>query len=168
MTIERQLVELLTQKNMKIATAESCTGGMISELITNIAGASAVLELGVCSYSNRIKNQVLGVPQEILDEYTELSTQTAEEMAKGVMRLSGADIAVSTTGLAGPGGGTEEDPVGTVYVALASASGVVSEKKNFNEDGVNDRNVIRRRCADYVMQMAIYYLNSGNSGEGCS
>lgn len=158
MTIERQLVELLTQKDMTIATAESCTGGMISELITNIAGASAVLELGVCSYSNRIKNKVLGVPQEILDTYTELSTQTAEEMAIGVMRLSGADISVSTTGLAGPGGGTEDNPVGTIYVALAADGGVVSEKKNFNEDGVNDRNVIRRRCADYVMQMAIDYL----------
>ena len=158
MTIERQLVELLTQKDMTIATAESCTGGMISELITNIAGASAVLELGVCSYSNRIKNKVLGVPQEILDTYTELSTQTAKEMAIGVMRLSGADISVSTTGLAGPGGGTEDNPVGTIYVALAADGGVVSEKKNFNEDGVNDRNVIRRRCADYVMQMAIDYL----------
>ncbi len=155
--INEELVRILAEKDMTIACAESCTGGLIAELITDVSGASAVFELGVCSYSNRIKKKILGVPSEIIDEYTELSLACAEEMAIGVMRMSGADIAVSTTGVAGPTGGTEENPVGTVYIALAADGAVVSEKKNFNEDGCNDRDTIRRRCAEYVLQKALEY-----------
>ena len=158
MTIQEELVTMLREKDMTIATAESCTGGMISQLITDVSGASAVFELGVCSYSNRIKINVLGVPKEIIDEYTEVSAQCAEEMAIGAMRLSGADVAVSTTGVAGPTGGTEENPVGTVYIALAADGGVVSERKNFNEDGCSDRAEIRRRCAEYVLAKAAEYV----------
>lgn len=155
--VKERLVKLLAEKNMTIAAAESCTGGMIAQMITDVSGASAVFELGVCSYSNRIKIKVLGVPSEVINEYTEVSAQCAEEMAVGVMRLSGADIAVSTTGVAGPTGGTEENPVGTVYIALAADGAVVSEKKNFNEDGCNDRDTIRRRCAEYVLAKALEY-----------
>ncbi len=157
MLIQEELVSVLKEKNMTIASAESCTGGMISQMITDVSGASAVFELGVCSYSNRIKINVLGVAKEIIDEYTEVSARCAEEMAIGAMRLSNADIAVSTTGIAGPGGGTEENPIGTVYVALAADGAVVSERKNFNEDLCNDRAVIRRRCAEYVLAKALEY-----------
>ena len=153
-----ELVALLAQKGMTIAAAESCTGGMISQMITDVSGASAVFELGVCSYSNRIKINVLGVPKEVIDEFTEVSYQCAEEMSIGVMRLSDADVAVSTTGYAGPTGGTDENPVGTVYIALAADGHVVSEKKNFNEDGCNDRDTIRKRCAEYVLEKALEYV----------
>ena len=160
MTIQEELVNLLKEKQMTIATAESCTGGMLSQMITDVSGASSVFELGVCSYSNRIKEKVLGVPEDIINTYTEVSLQTAEEMAAGVMRLSGADITVTTTGVAGPTGGTEDNPVGTVYVALAAAGAVVSEKCNFNQDGCNDRGEIRRRCSEYVLAKAVDYLKS--------
>lgn len=113
-----RVVELLTLSNKSIATAESCTGGLLSQLITSVPGASQVFELGVCSYSNRIKNQVLGVPSETIDRYTEVSQQTAISMAEGIKKISGADICVSVTGIAGPGGGTEKNPVGTVYAGF--------------------------------------------------
>lgn len=156
--VQQELVKLLSEKGMTIACAESCTGGMIAEMITDVSGASAVFELGVCSYSNRIKINVLGVPREVIDEFTEVSYRCAEEMAIGVMRLSDADVTVSTTGVAGPTGGTDENPVGTVYIALAADGNVVSEKVNFNEDGCNDRDAIRRRCSEYVLQKALEYV----------
>lgn len=155
MKIEEKLVKELTSKNMKIASAESCTGGLISELITNVSGASYVFECGICSYSNEIKINVLGVQKTTIDEFTEVSAQCAEEMASCVKELSGADIAVSTTGVAGPTGGTEENPVGTVYVGFASKNGAFAERKNFNEDGCNDRNTIRSRCAEYCLEKAL-------------
>lgn len=151
MNIQSRLVALLIEKGYKIATAESCTGGLLSEMITDISGSSKVFECGICSYSNKIKRMVLGVSQNTLDTYTEVSVQTAEEMAAGVKRISGADIAVSTTGVAGPTGGTEKNPVGTVCMAFVTPYGTVSEKRNFNT-GEDDRNVIRHRCAEYCFE----------------
>ncbi|MBQ3691922.1 MAG: CinA family protein [Clostridia bacterium] len=154
MNVQEKLVKTLIERNLKIATAESCTGGLLSEMITDVSGASRVFECGVCSYSNEIKISVLHVKKETIDKYTEVSVQTAEEMAKGVLEISGADIAVSTTGVAGPTGGTDENPVGTVCIGFASKSGVFSEKKNFNADSCNDRGEIRRRCAEYCLEKA--------------
>lgn len=153
-TTEEILVKTLSEKKKKIATAESCTGGMLSQLITNVSGASGVFECGICSYSNRVKIQVLGVNPKTIERYTEVSTQTAEEMARGVLEISEADIAVSTTGIAGPTGGTEENPVGTVCIGFAFCDSVISEKKNFNLDMCNDRSIIRRRCAEYCLKKA--------------
>lgn len=154
MRSEEVLVKVLSEKQIKIATAESCTGGMLSEMITNVSGASGVFECGICSYSNRIKIQVLGVNPQTIERYTEVSTQTAEEMAKGVLALSKANIAVSTTGVAGPTGGTDENPVGTVCIGFAFGESVISEKKNFNPDKCDDRDTIRRRCAEYCLVKA--------------
>ncbi len=151
---EERLVSLLAGKGMKIAAAESCTGGMISQMITSVSGASAVFECGICSYSNAVKMKVLGVPEETIALHTELSLQTAEAMALGAAALSGADIGVSTTGVAGPTGGTAENPVGTVYIAVTCRGRTFSEKKNFNEDKTADRDTIRRRCSEYVLQKA--------------
>ncbi len=150
--IEDLLVRELISGNLKIATAESCTGGLLSEMITRVSGSSSVFECGVCSYSNDIKINVLGVRRPTIEKYTEVSIPCAEEMAEGVLKLSGADIAVSTTGVAGPTGGTEENPVGTVYVGFASKNGVFAEKKNFNTDSCNDRIEIRKRCAQYCLE----------------
>ena len=160
MNVQENLVNTLREKNLKIATAESCTGGLLSEMITDVSGASSVFECGVCSYSNEIKISVLGVKKETIDKYTEVSTQTAEEMAEGVRKISNADIAVSTTGVAGPTGGTEENPVGTVCIGFATRSGVFSEKKNFNLDGCNDRGEIRRHSAEYCLKKAAEYAES--------
>ena len=152
MKIQEKLVKVLSEKNLKIATVESCTGGLLSAMITDVSGASSVFECGICSYSNEIKISVVGVSRKTIETYTEVSYQTAEEMAVGVQKISGADIALSTTGFAGPTGGTEENPVGTVYIGLALKDEVFSEKKNFNTDCCNDRNEIRRRCAEYCLE----------------
>lgn len=152
-SIQQQLVELLKNKKLKIATAESLTGGMISEFITQVSGASEVIECGVCSYSNRIKHELLGVSRETLDQYTEYSEQTAIEMAKGIKMLSGADIGVSTTGIAGPGGGSEDKPVGLVYIGV-SAKESRAYKFNFSENGKNDRNKIRELSSIYALKIA--------------
>ncbi len=120
--IPKLLVEKLSQKGMKIATAESCTGGLISKLITDVDGASAVFDCGVCSYANEIKEKLLGVKQETLKDLGAVSPQTAKEMAEGVRKLSGAHIGISTTGIAGPSGGTASKPVGTIYIACANGA----------------------------------------------
>ena len=151
MDIRKEIVTLLQSKNLKVSSAESCTGGLISQMITSVPGASSVFELGVCSYSNDIKMKVLEVRKETIAEFTEVSYRCAEEMASGVLKLSGADIAISTTGYAGPSGGTEENPVGTVYIGLARGDEVTSEKKNFNEDLCNNRALICQRCAEYCL-----------------
>ncbi|MGN0621457.1 MAG: class B sortase [Porcipelethomonas sp.] len=113
------VVELLLDKGVTIATAESCTGGLLSELITSVPGASRIFEIGVCTYSNKIKHEYLGVPKEYFKEYGAVSSQVAIAMVDGLQKKSGADICISVTGTAGPGGGTKEKPVGTVYVGIS-------------------------------------------------
>lgn len=116
------LVKELTEKKLKIATAESCTGGLISKMITDISGASAVFDCGVCSYANEIKEKVLGVSGEDLKAYGAVSEKVAMQMAEGIRKLSGADIGISTTGIAGPTGGSKLKPVGTVYIGVSTIS----------------------------------------------
>lgn len=117
-SLQNVVVNKLIERKLKVATAESCTGGLISKRITEIPGASNVFELGVCAYANSIKEKVLGVKRETLNKFGAVSKETALEMAKGVRKISNADIGVSSTGIAGPGGGTKEKPVGLVYVAI--------------------------------------------------
>ena len=117
------VVEELKQRGLTLATAESCTGGLIGKRITDIPGSSACYVGGVISYSNDVKMQLLGVKQQTLSQYGAVSEQTACEMAEGVRRCTGADIGLSTTGVAGPDGGTEEKPVGLVYIGLSTAQG---------------------------------------------
>lgn len=114
-----KLVQLLNVKGLKIANAESCTGGLLSKYITDQAGASNVFECGVVSYSGKIKHQLLGVSEETLAAYGEVSAQTAKEMAMGIRCVANSDIGIGITGIAGPGGGTPEKPVGLVYFAIA-------------------------------------------------
>ena len=113
-----KLVSLLQEKGLTISTAESCTGGLVAKSITDISGASLVFFGGVVSYDNSVKENVLGVSLSTLKNYGAVSYQTATEMAKGVAALMKTDIGISTTGIAGPGGGTKEKPVGTVYIGL--------------------------------------------------
>lgn len=158
-----QVVKLLLLSNKLIATAESCTGGMISQLITSVPGASAVFELGICSYSNRIKNQVLEVGQDVLDKYTEVSAQTAVLMAEGVKKISGADISVSVTGIAGPGGGTPEKPVGTVYAGFVYKDLKFAKLLNLSGQSF-DRETIRKYAALSVLEIVEYLLTEDVKG----
>lgn len=145
----KKLVKICTEKGLKLATAESCTGGMISEWITSVPGSSTVFECGICSYSNRIKHKVLGVSEETLEIFTEYSEQCAEEMARGALKISGADIAVATTGVAGPSGGTEENPVGTVYICVCTRKFEVTKKLLFE----GSRQEIRCRASREALKM---------------
>ena len=114
------LVAALRERGLTLAAAESWTGGWFAKSVVDVPGASEVFFGGVISYVNKIKEQVLGVPRALLDQYTAVSAPVAEAMATGARRLTGADIAVSVTGLAGPGGGTPEKPVGTVFIGLST------------------------------------------------
>lgn len=117
------LIKLCTKKQLRIATAESCTGGLVAGALTEVPGSSAVVERGFVTYSNDAKQQMLGVPLAILDEYGAVSSETAEAMARGALRYAYADIVVAITGIAGPGGGSAGKPVGLVHFAAASSIG---------------------------------------------
>jgi len=122
-TLEKVVLNLLKGKKLKLAFAESCTGGHITDLITNIPGASDVLLEGCITYSNNSKIQRLGVSPETIKKYGAVSYQTAKEMAEGIRKTSGADIGAAITGIAGPDGGTGEKPVGLVYMAISGSNG---------------------------------------------
>ena len=117
------LLELCKAKKLMIATAESCTGGLVAGALTDIAGSSAVVDRGFVTYTNEAKEQMLGVPAATLQAHGAVSRETAQAMAKGALAHSLADLAVSITGIAGPGGGTKEKPVGLVHFAAAARDG---------------------------------------------
>ncbi len=152
--LAQKLVDICRERGLKVATAESCTGGLISSAITEISGSSSVIELGVCSYSNRIKEEVLGVSKKTLETFSEYSAECAKEMANGARRLSGADFAVSTTGVAGPSGGSEKHPVGEVYVGFSSEKICKAERFLFS----GDRNTVRRKAVYEALKMLIFSI----------
>ena len=119
-SLEATVVRLLKERGLKLATAESCTGGLISSRITDVPGSSAVFTHGFITYANEAKRDLLAVPQELLDEHGAVSEPVARAMAEGALKASGADIAVAVTGIAGPDGGSPEKPVGTVWLAWAA------------------------------------------------
>lgn len=121
-------VALYAQKGMTVATAESCTGGLVAKLITDIPGSSAVLKGGVVAYTNAVKISVLGVDAAVIARDTEVSHACACAMAEGARRLLQTQVAVSLTGYAGPGGGTARDPVGTVYIGVSTETGCICER----------------------------------------
>ena len=144
-----EVIERLQGKTL--ATAESLTGGMIGAALTAVPGASAVYKGGVVSYTNEIKHDVLGVEQDILDRYGAVSLWTAGAMAKGVRRLLKADIAVSVTGLAGPGGDEFGHKVGTVFIGFESQSKAITKEYRF----AGDREAVRQQTVDAALQLIL-------------
>ena len=149
---ETALVRLFTERGLTVATAESCTGGMIGQRITAIPGASAVYLGGCITYTNDMKIRLLGVDPATIDAHTEVSAETASEMAAGVRERLGADVGLSTTGYAGPGGGTEQNPVGTVYVAVSTKDSVTVQRLYYRQ---KSRDYVREAAASRVMLEAI-------------
>lgn len=147
-----KIVEECSSRGLRVSTAESCTGGLISAAITSVPGSSAVIEFGVCSYSNRIKHKTLGVSEKTLEQFTGYSEQCAEEMARGALTVSGADLAVSTTGIAGPSGGNAENPVGTVYICVCDRFSADCEKFTFENKG---RDHIRIAATEQALAMLL-------------
>lgn len=132
--LEQAIGQLLLQRKLTLATAESCTGGAIASLLTSIAGSSAYYEGSVVAYSNTLKTKLLGVKPETLQKYGAVSEQTVAEMAEGARVRLGTDVAIATSGIAGPTGGTEEKPVGTIWIAYADATKTVTKKLQFGKE----------------------------------
>lgn len=149
--LEKKVVELLKKLNMNISTAESCTGGMLASKLIDVPGISEVFYEGVVSYSNEAKINRLGVRKEILDKYGAVSEEVAKEMVMGLT----TDVALSTTGIAGPDGGSEEKPVGLVYMGIRIKDKIYVEKRVFR----GDRNKVRERTVSHTLFTLIKILN---------
>lgn len=149
--------QALTEKNLTVATAESCTGGLVAAKLVNYPGISAALHEAHVTYANEAKIKYCGVKKETLEQYGAVSEQTAREMAQGLRERSGADIAVSTTGIAGPSGGTKDKPVGLVYVGCADAHGVRVEKLTLTGSRERIRNLAALRALDMIRRAAMGY-----------
>jgi nicotinamide-nucleotide amidase len=155
-TLESVVAKLLWERNFTVAAAESCTGGLVSKRLTDIPGSSKYLNLSLVTYSNEAKQQMLGVPDSVLQSYGAVSIETARAMATGVRDLAKADIGVGVTGVAGPDGGTAEKPVGLVYIALA-ADHFIADRK-FQVPETLSRANIRYRAASEVLNLIRRYL----------
>lgn len=152
--LENILVKKLVERGMKVALAESCTGGLVAERITSVSGASQCFDLGVVSYANEQKEKILGVDKNTLETLGAVSKEVAYQMSAGIKKLSGADFGVGITGLAGPGGATEFKPVGLVYISVCSAS----EHKAFEYHFTGDRDEVREKSADEALRLVIEML----------
>ena len=154
MLIEEKLVLLLKGKGLTLATAESCTGGLISKRITDVSGSSGVFNCGIVSYSNEIKSKVLGVSEETLRTYGAVSENTVREMVKGALELSGDDIAVAVSGIAGPTSDSTDKPVGLIYIAVSNGQETrVKELRNNFTENIRENN--RNKAADTAFEMLI-------------
>jgi nicotinamide-nucleotide amidase len=148
-TLEEVLVKLLTQKNQTLVTAESCTGGLLANRITNVSGSSAVLLAGYVVYGNEAKIDVLNVDRQLIKKHGAVSEEVARAMAAGARKRAGSTYALATTGIAGPTGGSEEKPVGTVYIALADETGTKVRKLFFP----SDRETFKQLVAQVAFEM---------------
>ena len=151
---EETVGRLLTERNLTLALGESCTGGLVAHRLTNVPGSSRYVLGGIVAYSNEAKERLLGVRRETLEEHGAVSGETAIEMARGVRAALGADIGLSVTGIAGPGGGTPDKPVGLVYIALA---GSVERVERFVWNG--DREENKALSAEAALSMLKEYLH---------
>jgi len=151
--LEEVVGSLLTHNNMTLSAAESCTGGLLSHRITNVPGSSSYFLEGVISYSNEAKSEILGVPMELIESCGAVSEPVVEAMAQGVRHLSGSDIGIGISGIAGPGGGTLEKPVGTVYIGLDSETkGTLSRKFQFHGTREEIKLVTVLKALDMIRQ----------------
>ncbi len=150
--IETALIRLFTERKLTIATAESCTGGLIGERLTAVPGASSVYVGGLVTYTNDMKMHLLGVTPATIAAHTEVSAETVAEMAEGVRRVTGADVGIATTGYAGPGGGTRENPVGTVFIAVSTVDGFETWRLYYRN---KSRTYVREAAASRVMTEAV-------------
>lgn len=147
--VEAMVLDLARERGLTLAAAESCTGGLVAARLTSVPGSSDVFVGGVVSYDDRLKRELLGVPSETLERHGAVSAETAEAMAGGARKALGADIAVSVTGVAGPGGGSEEKPVGLVYLHAAGPEGEKAVELHLP----GDRDAVRRRAAASALHL---------------
>ena len=151
MMLEEELGEKLRDRKLTIAVAESCTGGLLGSKITDVAGSSEYFLGGVIAYQNEVKESLLHVPQDVIAAHGAVSAQTVEAMAVGCRDLFKCDIAVSITGIAGPGGGSAEKPVGLVYVGLATASDVISRRFQWDGSRIQNKESSVRAAMEMIL-----------------
>lgn len=153
--MEEELVKILAEKGMYISTAESCTGGLIAGAIVNVAGASSVFKEGFVTYSNESKEKRLGVSHSTLENAGAVSEETVKEMAQGLMKVTGADVTIVSSGIAGPDGGTPEKPVGLVYLCCCTGNGMYVSRNIFN----GNRQQIREQAVNTAIELVIDSIN---------
>ena len=156
-SLEAAIVKILSERGQTIGTAESCTGGLLAHRLTNIPGSSACVRGGIVAYANEIKEQVAGVRHETLVKYGAVSAETAAELARGARRLLKVDVAVSVTGIAGPGGGGADKPVGLTYIGVAAEGYEVVQKYVWEGDRLANKDL----SADAALRMVLEYLEGG-------
>lgn len=149
MSLLNNLQQLCIEKGVSIAVAESCTAGLIASKLTSPPGSSSFFKGGVVAYQNEIKTKILGVSQSIIDEKTEVSVEVVKQMAKSVLEKFDANFAIATTGYAGPAGGTNKNPIGTVFIAIASVVGVVISRFVF----LGDRQSVVNQASESALSL---------------
>ncbi len=135
MSLNRKIISLIKRKRMKLAIAESCTGGMLSSDITSVSGSSKIFTMGLVTYSNQAKKNILKVPQKIIKKYGAVSVQCCLSMVNNLSKISKSKVCVSVTGIAGPKGGSQQKPVGLVYIGIRVGKKVIVNKYNFKNKG---------------------------------
>lgn len=150
--LARQVLERCKAKGLHLATAESCTGGLIIGCLTEIAGSSAVVDRGWVAYDNRAKHEVLGVPAELIERFGAVSEEVARAMAEGARACAGVDLAIAVTGIAGPGGATPAKPVGLVHIAVARVHGPTLHR---SETFAGDRHAVRAASVDAALALTL-------------
>jgi len=153
--LEERLGEELKARRMTLAVAESCTGGLLASWITDVPGSSAYFRGGIVAYTNTVKETILGVSKDVLSVHGAVSSECAREMALGALRVFGADLALATTGIAGPGGATEDKPVGLAYVALSSRDGRDIVRRSLFE-GSREKN--KRSVTEAALHLMLEYI----------
>jgi nicotinamide-nucleotide amidase len=160
-SIDNVVAELFRKRGLMLSLAESCSGGLIAKRITDIPGSSAYFSEGVVTYSNAAKSRLLGVPAELLNSFGAVSAECAAAMAQGVKQASGSDLGLAVTGIAGPDGGSEEKPVGTVFISLATDEGCRTRRFQFN----GNRDEIRTLTAWSALDWLRRYLLESNGSQ---
>ena len=159
MSLNIKIISLIKRKKMKLAIAESCTGGMLSSTITSVSGSSKVFTMGLVTYSNQAKTSILKVPQKIIKKYGSVSVQCCLAMLNNLSKISKSKVCVSITGIAGPKGGSKQKPVGLVYIGIRVGKKVIVNKCNFKNKG---RAYIQRQTVKKSLNMLFRLIKQGN------
>ena len=159
MSLNKKIISLIKRKKMKLAIAESCTGGMLSSTITSVSGSSKVFTMGLVTYSNQAKTSILKVPQKIIKKYGSVSVQCCLAMVNKLSKISNSKVCISITGIAGPKGGSKQKPVGLVYIGIRVGKKVIVNKCNFKNKG---RAYIQRQTVKKSLNLLFRLIKQGN------
>ena len=159
MSLNKKIISLIKRKRMKLAIAESCTGGMLSSAITSVSGSSKVFNLGLVTYSNQAKTSILKVPQKIIKKYGAVSVQCCLAMVNNLSKISNSKVCISITGIAGPKGGSKQKPVGLVYIGIKIGKKVMINKCNFKN---KSRAYIQRQTVKKSLNLLLRFIKQDN------